>query len=106
MIDTCVNSDWAKTITVTFVLKLSTANLFLTPVHMRQIFNYWLNVETNKILNRLLRLDLINIFILISFILKSFKKKVFTQINSQQMNTFRIFLSCRLCDSDNFAWMQ
>ena len=37
-----------------------------------------------------MRLDLINIFILISFILISFKEKVFTQINSQQMNTFRI----------------
>ena len=37
-----------------------------------------------------MRLDLINIFILISFILTSFKGKVFTQINSQQMNTFRI----------------
>ena len=32
-----------------------------------------------------MRLDLINIFILISF-----KEKVFTQINSQQMNAFRV----------------
>ena len=27
MIDTCVNSDWAKTITVTFVLKIINSKL-------------------------------------------------------------------------------
>ena len=51
MIDTCVNSDWARTITVMFVLKIMTANLFPTPVHMRRIYPA---VETNKSLSLVL----------------------------------------------------
>ena len=102
MIDTCVNSDWAKTIIVTFVLKIINSKSVSRATFTRGGF-IQVNVETDKDVIRKSSNKKEKIWIKTNmekkvdkvlpskiFILISFKEKVFIHINSQQMwmNTF------------------